>query len=648
MNVETLNRSLILALILIIVAVSKLTTVTERQRVHQANVGDNFDVIPETDSERFFEVALPQYPLIIGHQFEFCSHLENSAFHATLDPKQFPKLVDGAAKKLVNLCSSTNYLELKRLACYSAAMGNVAVANLSAEPLLHSISPIEYFSPVLPTIKQQEGVLVKPKFKLAYLVMVHEANGLPHLKILLSKLDDGDAIVLVHVDKRSQRLYRRIDKFINIRRSSGICNIHLAKYRFKNIWGHISLVFTQLSGFWELTDLATWDFVLNLSNYDYPLTSNANIWKDLIISPASNYIEYFAANLDLSERLYRPHVGHRSRIKSCPKFGLLPWPFTKQPTFKHHQWIILTYEYVNFMRVDPMTLTVLAAMEHLYIPDEAFFSAAIFNSKYKTSLVNDNKRFVHFAPKSLHPSWLGYNHRFLLPKPRVGSNQRWKYYFMRKFNYYGKTLREDQLEAWINTERSTCEPEDYATDVLCFQEYLSPWGTDFVALKTGLSFRNALNSLIRAKMKVVVVATEIDILLEMLPKQSDSLKTVLCNNCSDHHIMTMFLAANFSVTLLNSMVVVLQPFDVSSLGNFTKPGLTRVQPGQIESEPPTNIMLSDSWIFDGPYVDPLTLTTLYCIRMNASIILLKEYGLYFDQNFEIGNFVKTINMRFGL
>lgn len=37
----------------------------------------------------------------------------------------------------------------------------------------------------------------------------------------------------------------------------------------------------QLNGFWELLDLGDWEYVINLSNTDWPLRRNADVYKYL-------------------------------------------------------------------------------------------------------------------------------------------------------------------------------------------------------------------------------------------------------------------------------------------------------------------------------------------------------------------------------
>jgi hypothetical protein len=41
---------------------------------------------------------------------------------------------------------------------------------------------------------------------------------------------------------------------------------------------------------------------------------------------------------------------------------------------KHHQWLIITPECVEFFRTDPKALNFLAFAEHTYIPDETYFA----------------------------------------------------------------------------------------------------------------------------------------------------------------------------------------------------------------------------------------------------------------------------------
>lgn len=187
------------------------------------------------------------------------------------------------------------------MSCYLAAEGQSTVANLTQSSLLHHVDPINYFKDIIPSIVPERSYLPGPrrKFKIAYLLMVHDIKGFEQITLLLDILDDGDAITLIHVDAREkcEKLYKKLDKWVSDRSDKNPESaIFMARNRFHNIWGHISLVFTQLAGFWELLDLADWDYIINLSNYDWPIKRNAQIHKLLSQEKYKNknFIEYWS------------------------------------------------------------------------------------------------------------------------------------------------------------------------------------------------------------------------------------------------------------------------------------------------------------------------------------------------------------------
>ena len=251
--------------------------------------------------------------------FRYCTILNGAKFDALVpirplqgsiaqvnpDQSVFTNIIDKRAyelfKQLLKKHRTANRDELHRLCCYTAAEGHSSAANLTHERLLVEIDPINYFKPLIPAIEPVSSIIPgsRKKFKIAYLLMIHEYNGFPHVQLLLKMLDDGDAIILIHVDARpkSNALYTKMESWIAERTKEldRPSNIFMAKYRFNNIWGHVSLVLTQLSGFWELLDMADWDYVINLSNYDYPIKSNAVIHKYLSLpkNKNKNWIEYW-------------------------------------------------------------------------------------------------------------------------------------------------------------------------------------------------------------------------------------------------------------------------------------------------------------------------------------------------------------------
>ncbi|KAI8903508.1 core-2/I-branching enzyme-domain-containing protein [Gorgonomyces haynaldii] len=443
-----------------------------------------------TEQDLLLMDALLEQRYFTVQDFRYCAILKNSVFDGLADiptlggplvlsnpdQAQFANLIDERAHTihthLLKKHPAASADEARRLACYLAAEGNNAAAGLSQERLLKSIDPQEYFKPVLRNIVP-EPTRDRVHYKMAYLLMIHELSGLPHVQHLLERLDDGHAIILVHVDARpkSSSLYYQLQHWIYKR---GSAHIHLAKNRFKNVWGHISLVFTQLSGFWELLDLADWDFVVNLSNYDYPIKSNSEIHKHLSKEP-KNWIEYWPDTSDLSERFFRAHVSRHdhSSILHMTEPGILNSPFPHWNIQKHHQWMIVTPEFVRFLRTNQEALDFLAFQEHCYIPDESYFASVILNTELKSTLVNANKRYLRFNPQNAHPAWLGYPDRHLFPPFEPNPS----FFFVRKFNILGRLFDEPKLVEWINKkhwngpEHVICELEDASVLQSCFQQF---------------------------------------------------------------------------------------------------------------------------------------------------------------------------------
>jgi hypothetical protein len=400
--------------------------------------------------------------------FLYCKVLNNAAFdplapvipwngqsvaESNSDVSDFLNLIDNSAnnifKELEFNYPQASRNELHRLACYLAAEGNTGFSKISTSNMLISVDSASYFEPILPTISPNPAPN-RRRFKIAYLLMVHLRTGLNSLKNLLAIIDDGEAIILIHVDKKDRDgVYSAILQLLN---SATFKNVHLAKTRFANIWGHVSLVFSQLSGFWELFDMADWDFVINLSNFDYPLGDNLFIHNNLKnASLDSNWIDYFSEDNNIIDRIYKTRAVSRTNLDDLtliqPQLIASP-PFPRWKLWKQSQWMILSRKAVQFLRHDNDSLRYLAFSEFVVIPDENYFATVLLNSEtMRNTVINDNKRYLRFRPNSAHPKWLTYNDRYFFPREESPSSL-----FIRKLNSTSQIFREIQLIDWIKKE----------------------------------------------------------------------------------------------------------------------------------------------------------------------------------------------------
>ncbi|KAI9349295.1 hypothetical protein DFJ73DRAFT_834136 [Zopfochytrium polystomum] len=178
----------------------------------------------------------------------------------------------------------------------------------------------------------------------------------------------------------------------------------MAQFRYKGMWGHISLVLMQLSGYWELLDLADWDYVINLSAVDYPLRTSREIVRvlDLPETRGRLWIEAWVDHRELVDRTSRPRLirhdpSHGDEVVTPKSQGPLAVPFPRWKFVKHHQWMTLTRDFVCFLRSSEKAALQLAHSEWTWIADESFVGIVAVNSApFKDDMIFSSKRFVYF------------------------------------------------------------------------------------------------------------------------------------------------------------------------------------------------------------------------------------------------------------
>lgn len=142
--------------------------------------------------------------------------------------------------------------------------------------------------------RRRNKFFTRPSYKIAYQILAHDIASAENIKLLITKLDSKDSIVMIHVDVKSPELRDSLLEFIRDRLSSGRDdNVFLQTRCFGIIWGHVSIVHAQIQGFFELIDLADWEYVINLSAYDWPLKKSSDIYNVLKENGTSSWIEYW-------------------------------------------------------------------------------------------------------------------------------------------------------------------------------------------------------------------------------------------------------------------------------------------------------------------------------------------------------------------
>lgn len=293
--------------------------------------------------------------------FQYCTNLDNStfdsftffhAFEGSMLSKSIPhgkviSLLDMQSQSIYNTLAKEyiNELDLKRFACHAVANGDT-YSNLTTSKFIHQFNPTVYFNSIIPEFGPlAHKPLELPSYQLAYLIMIDEPSGLKNFQMLVGSLaTDGLAIILIHIDAKSPTLAVEAKIWID---QKGYTNVFITQTSFSGRWGHSTLVNIQLNGFYELLRLSkSWEYVINLSNYDWPMRTNEQIYKFLSDPQrkGKTFINYMSDNLEVIKRVAstvfrndRPPI-RRYGISKPLGNVIRSFPYRSWIIRKHHQW----------------------------------------------------------------------------------------------------------------------------------------------------------------------------------------------------------------------------------------------------------------------------------------------------------------------
>ena len=137
-------------------------------------------------------------------------------------------------------------------------------------------------------IEQSERVDGQPPVKIVYLLTI-AGRATRQVARLIRRIYSPDHYILVHVDSRQEYMHREVSKLASI-----LPNLRLVSKRYSTIWGGASLLTMLLSALRELLampDWTDWDFVLNLSESDFPVKTQTELVSFLSSNRGSNFVK---------------------------------------------------------------------------------------------------------------------------------------------------------------------------------------------------------------------------------------------------------------------------------------------------------------------------------------------------------------------
>ena len=128
----------------------------------------------------------------------------------------------------------------------------------------------------------------KKNIRVVYLLTIN-GRASRQVKRLIKKLFDGENYIFIHVDKRNDYLYREMkdveSKFPDL--------IHVTDQRRNIVWGGTSMLLMLLDCYEILLNKKEWkwDFVINLSESDYPVKRTQDLITFLGKHRHKNFVE---------------------------------------------------------------------------------------------------------------------------------------------------------------------------------------------------------------------------------------------------------------------------------------------------------------------------------------------------------------------
>lgn len=202
-----------------------------------------------------------------------------------------------------------------------------------------------------------------------------------------------------------------------------------------------------------------WDFVINLSESDFPIKSLTSLENFLSLNKGSNFVKSHGREVQRfikKQGLDRTFVEcdtHMWRIgeRKLPRGIVLDGG---------SDWIALSNEFVAYVTgpSDPLLTGLLTVFEHTLLPAESFFHTALRNSKFCSTYVDNNLHVTNWKRKlgckcqyKHVVDWCGCSPNDFTVEdwPRIQNTQDRQLYFARKFEPIINQEVITRVEKWI-------------------------------------------------------------------------------------------------------------------------------------------------------------------------------------------------------
>lgn len=237
-------------------------------------------------------------------------------------------------------------------------------------------------------------------------------------------------------------------------------NIKLARNRFSTIWGGASLLKMLLSSMETLLNSTwTWDFVINLSESDFPIKTNDKLVKFLTANRDKNFVKSHG-------REVQRFIQKQGLDKTFVECDTHMWRIGERelPTGIQidggSDWVGLSRKFVTYIvwEKDILINGLLTIFHQTLLPAESFFHTVLRNSIFCDSYIDSNlhitnwKRRLGCKCQYKHVvDWCGCSPNDFKPSDwsRIQASEFKQIFFARKFEPVVNQAIIQRLEEWM-------------------------------------------------------------------------------------------------------------------------------------------------------------------------------------------------------
>ena len=243
--------------------------------------------------------------------------------------------------------------------------------------------------------------------KICYLILAHKSPK--QLVRLVNRLNTSNSLFYIHVDAKAD-----VEPFKN--KLLSFDNVVFISKRASVTWGGFNMVRATLNGLQEIANkIDSDDYIVLLSGQDYPLKANDIIYNFLLENSGKIFLHWYKLPykwLDGEGGLYRfqhywvtdckaKRLVNRIIKFLNSKFIPRKLPYGMKPYAGTQWWTIsgaCALYIIQFIKQHPFYIWFNMFTS---IPDEMFFHNIIMNSKWSTSVINDDLHHIEFpGPKT--------------------------------------------------------------------------------------------------------------------------------------------------------------------------------------------------------------------------------------------------------